>query len=62
MEKRKNKYDTLNYLNEKYDVIGTEITCYEDIDDFWRDFNNLYMMNKVSEEDMQLGMVAVGIN
>lgn len=57
----KNKYDVLNYLNEKYDVVFNEITCFEDIEDFWNDFYKLYLMNRVSEDDMAMGKIAANI-
>lgn len=60
MQKFKNKYDALNYLNDKYDVVGNEITCLEEIEDFWNDFNRIYLMSKVSENDMRIGQIAVG--
>lgn len=62
MRKFKNRYDILNYLNEKYDVVGYEITSLQEIEDFWNDFYKVYLMDKVTEDDMSLGQTAVGIS
>lgn len=59
MAKFKNKYEALNYLNDKYDVYCFEITCYQEAKEFWDDFCSLWDICKVSEEDMKLGETAM---
>lgn len=59
MARFKNKYEALNYLNEKYDVTWFEITCYEEAREFWNDFCLLWGMNRISDEDMKLGEIAM---
>lgn len=51
----KNKYDVLNYLNEKYDVLPTEVTCYEEINDFWNNFRTLNLLGRISKTDFEFG-------
>jgi hypothetical protein len=55
MARFKDKYEALNYLNEKYEVYYCEIAEHEDARMFWRLFCCLWEMNKVEEEDIDLG-------
>jgi hypothetical protein len=57
--KFKTKYEALNFLNGKYDVYFCEITCYQEAKEFWNDFVSLWRMDKVDEQDMTLGEIAM---
>lgn len=59
MAKFKNKYEALNYLNEKYDAYSCEITCYEEAKEFWSNFCALWSMNRVNDFDMVIGESAM---
>lgn len=52
--KFKNKYDALNYLNEKYDVVSHEVTSFEEIDEFWHCFKRLNLANKIHGDDFKM--------
>ncbi len=52
--KFKNKYDALNYINEKYDVVSHEVTSFEEIDEFWHCLKQLNFMNKIHGDDFKL--------
>jgi hypothetical protein len=57
--KFKNKYEALNYINEKYDVYFCEITCYQEANEFYRDLCTLYGMGKIEERDFNLAGTAM---
>ena len=55
----KNKYEALNFLNERYKVYYCEITCYQEAKEFWNDFVALWRMGKIDEKDLTLGQMAM---
>lgn len=59
MARFKNKYEALNYLNEKYDVYWCEVTCYDEAKEFWNNFCALWSTGKVLDDDMKLGEIAI---
>lgn len=57
--KFKNKYEAMNFINEKYDVIPYEITCYDEANEFWNDLCSLANMGKIADEDFNLASKAM---
>ncbi|MGN7324827.1 hypothetical protein [Bacillus sp. FSL M8-0350] len=49
-----NKYEALNFLNEKYDVVSHDVTSFEEIDEFWHCFKRLNLANKIHGDDFKM--------
>jgi hypothetical protein len=54
----KSKYQILNELNEKYNVIHCEVTYYDEAEEFYREFYPLYQLSSpaapITREEMDL--------